>query len=226
GGRVHPRLQKKGIGIELARHAIEHARSHGATRILYDTSTRNQGSQAIARHFGFKEIDRLRISVLSISEIKGKTSFNGQANQDATAIEQVEPSGAYSFLESIGFSDARFLCTGWAFIPFGSEQVDHLPWRWYKLGGTIALVLTNVKGALYEGPRENETWYVIYGESENARELTRQLVVMGKNDAMIERFSIFCPEALVPGVEELGFHPWESNPVWTVLFELDLRHHE
>ncbi len=226
GGRVHPRVQKQGIGMELARHAIEHARLHGARSILYDTSTRNQGSRAIGMNLGFKEIERLRISVLLAGEIDDKTTFSVGVGTAGRQMEAIAPGDALSFLESRGFSTGTYVCTGWAFIPFDRDAMEALPWPWYRLGSTIGLVITTKAGALYEGARKNETWFVLYGEENDARELTRQLVIMAKSNPAIDTFSVFCPEHLAPAVEQLGFHPWEDNPVWATLLELRFHRNE
>ncbi|MBA7679609.1 hypothetical protein ES703_87908 [subsurface metagenome] len=69
GGRVKVDYQKKGIGRDMIKYALDYAKSVNAKKAQYDTSSKNLGSIALAKYFGFKRKKSMNVLDAKRSDI-------------------------------------------------------------------------------------------------------------------------------------------------------------
>jgi hypothetical protein len=231
GGRVRPSLQKLGIGIQIAAHAIQHIQSSCGKACLYDTSSRNLGSIAIAKQFGFIERDRVRVSIIETGRVKLPST-----GIPHTRVEFISVTEAMRGLARNANPPVGYISNGWSWAPLEDGYLAKLPWRWARLGKAIALIIDSRPDAIAESAAPGTFWFVVHGDPTDAASLVtallgRHLSTMavpeeatsrhaGTLPKKAERFhSVFCPEPMAPAFEVLGFHPFNKEPEWVVLFE-------
>ena len=214
GGRVRISHQKKGVGKEQLRYAIEYARKSGAQVAQYDTSSKNYGSIALAEHFGFKMRKRMEVLSCKTEELKIPETQLPKITQ----IDVKEAKHLYSEL-NIGTGDE--ICIGWSYIPL--QFLKEKGSKWFKTSDAILHImdLRNRDGA--EIPNENEVWLVTYGKPKSIRELIIFTISNELNLRKIDKIEIFCNSDVVELIEELGFTYWENEPFGVILFEKRLK---
>ncbi|HEC37273.1 MAG TPA: GNAT family N-acetyltransferase [bacterium] len=70
GGRVNVKYQNQGIGREMTNFAINYACKVKANVAQFDTSSKNQGSNALAKFFGFKKKKSMNVLNAERKDIK------------------------------------------------------------------------------------------------------------------------------------------------------------
>jgi len=110
GGRVKASHQKKGIGRDLMKYAIDYAIQAGAKVAQYDTSSRNFGSVSLAKFHGFKEKKRMEILEYDLSELKLK-------EYDYSDIREISNEEAKEIYRKMDIGPGNELNIGWSYIP-------------------------------------------------------------------------------------------------------------
>ncbi|MHA1875504.1 MAG: GNAT family N-acetyltransferase, partial [Promethearchaeota archaeon] len=115
GGRVKITHQKKGIGRDLMKYAIDYAIQAGAKVAQYDTSSRNFGSKALARFHGFKEKKRMEVLECKINELKLSKS-------DFSQIRKITNEEAKRIYKKMDIGPGDELNIGWSYIPLSNLE--------------------------------------------------------------------------------------------------------
>ncbi len=224
GGRVRPSFQKQGAGVQIAAHAIEYVRSNGGKTCLYDTSSENHGSIAIAKRFGFTERDRVRVSVLDVHDAR----FEHPA-RPGNVPKFVSVKEGLAAVRHLPNPPGDYISNGWSWAPLDEAYLSRIPWRWARLGKAIALVMDGRSDVIAESPEPGTTWIIVHGDPEDAALLVKGLLATREDRTTDTNgrprepiHSVFCPEPIVPAIEALGFHPFAKEPEWVVLFEKHL----
>jgi len=214
GGRVKVTHQKKGVGKEQLKYAIEYARKSGAKVAQYDTSSKNYGSIALAEHFGFKMRKKMEVLSCKAEELKISETL-------ITKITQIDVKEAKQLYQKLNIGNGDEICIGWSYIPlqFLKEQGS----TWFKTSDAILHImdLRNRDGA--EIPNENEVWLIAYGNPNSIRDLIIFVISSELNSRKIDRVELFCNPDVVEIIKELGFSYWDNEHFGVVLFEKDLR---
>jgi len=212
GGRVKIIHQKKGIGRDLMKYAIDYAIQAGAKVAQYDTSSRNFGSKSLAKFHGFKEKKRMEVLECKIGELKLKKS-------DFSLIRKITNEEAKSKYKKMDIGPGDELNIGWSYIPLSYlEDKDSL---WLTNSEAILQKIDIKSRAQPEKPRENEVWIIIYGDPLAACKLISYTLNFEINKNKIDLVDLYCKTEAVKYVKELGFKDasWEDGPVAVVLFE-------
>ncbi|NMC05737.1 MAG: GNAT family N-acetyltransferase [Candidatus Lokiarchaeota archaeon] len=224
GGRVRPSFQKQGAGIQIAMHALEHVRNQGGKTCLYDTSSANHGSLAIAKRLGFTERDRVRVSVLET--VKAEKAGFGHLSHPGKALEFLDVKEAIAAARNLPNPPGDYISNGWSWAPLDAAYLSRLPWHWARLGNAIALVMDGQASTLAESPEPGSTWLILHGDPRDAASLVVGLLASRLQDPAFTRAkpreplqSVFCPEPIAPAIEALGFHPYQNEPEWVILLE-------
>jgi GNAT superfamily N-acetyltransferase len=218
GGRVKVSHQKKGIGREQLKYAIDYAIKVGARVAQYDTSSRNFGSHALAKFHGFNEKKRTEVLESNVSELK-------LTEYDASGIRKISNEEAKEIYKNMDIGPGDELNIGWSYIPLTYlEDKDSL---WLTNSDAILQKIDIRSTVLPETPRENEVWIVVYGDPEAASQLISYTIDHELNKDEINIVAVYCQHEALKQIKEMGF----KNPQWedkdesiaVVLFEKDLR---
>ncbi|MHA1192862.1 MAG: GNAT family N-acetyltransferase [Promethearchaeota archaeon] len=215
GGRVKMTHQKKGIGRDLMKYAIDYAIQEGAKVAQYDTSSRNFGSKALAKFHGFKEKKRMEVLECKINELKLSKSDFSQIRK----ITNEEAKRIYKKMD-IGLGDE--LNIGWSYIPLSNLEDKNSSWL---TNSDAILQKIDIKSRVQpENPRENELWIIVYGDPLAACKLISYTLSIEIKVDEIDLVELYCKAEVVKHVKELGFKDpsWEDEPVAVVLYEKKL----
>ena len=215
GGRVKITHQKKGIGRDLMKYAIDYAIKEGAKVAQYDTSSRNFGSKALAKFHGFKEKKRMEILECKLNEIKLNTS-------DFSQIRKITIEEAKSKYKQIDIGLGDELNIGWSYIPLSFLEDKNSVWL---TNSEAILQIIDIKSrAQPEKPEENEVWIIVYGDPLAACKLISYALTFEINSEEIDLVELYCKAEAVEYVKDLGFKDvsWEDEPVAVVLYEKKL----
>ncbi|NVM17424.1 MAG: GNAT family N-acetyltransferase [Candidatus Lokiarchaeota archaeon] len=218
GGRVKVSHQKKGIGREQLKYAIDYAIKVGARVAQYDTSSRNLGSISLAKFHGFEEKKRTEVLESDFSELK-LTEYN------ISEIREISNEEAKEIYEEMDIGPGDELNIGWSYIPLANLEDKNSLWI---TNSDAILQKIDIKSiVLPETPRENEVWIVVYGDPEAASQLISYTVDHELNKDEINIVAVYCQTEALESIKEMGFkNPyWEdkNEPIAVVLFEKDLR---
>ncbi|MFX0011038.1 MAG: GNAT family N-acetyltransferase [Candidatus Hermodarchaeota archaeon] len=215
GGRVRPSYQQKGIGRQLIHYALTEAQKTGANIAQYDTSSKNQGSIALARYFGFKrkkemqilsiEPSDLRLELKSVSDIK---------------IERIDALKAKSLYSSMDIGPGNEICIGWSFIPL--DFLSNKDFTWLKLHKSILHTPNTIVETIYEKPTEDELWMITYGEPLDNKKLIEYLLSSTIQTYQYKVIVAFCQLETANLIQKLGFRYENDEPSKVVLFEKKL----
>lgn len=210
GGRVKSTYQKKGVGREQLRYAIEYAQKSGAKVAQYDTSSKNYGSIALAEYFGFKV--RKRMEVLSC-----KAEDLMISETQIPKVSQINLEEAKNLYRQLNIGSGDEICIGWSYIPL--QFLKEKGSTWVKSSDAILhkMDLRNRDGA--EIPNENEIWMITYGNPNSIRDLIIYAIFSELNSRKIDKFEVFCNPDVVEFIKEFGFNYWENEPFGVILFE-------
>jgi len=215
GGRVKITHQKKGIGRDLMKYAIDYAIRADAKVAQYDTSSRNFGSKALAKFHGFKEKKRMEVLEYKTSELKLTKS-------DFSQIRKITNEEAKIVYKKMDIGPGDELNIGWSYIPLLNLEDKNSLWL---TNSEAILQKINIKShAQPEKPRENEVWIIIYGDPLAACKLISYTLNFEIDEDKIDLIELYCKTEVVKYVKELGFRDpsWEDEPVAVVLYEKKL----
>jgi GNAT superfamily N-acetyltransferase len=218
GGRVKVSHQKKGIGREQLKYAIDYAIKAGARVAQYDTSSRNFGSLSLAKFHGFKEKKRMEVLESEFNEIILK-------EYDFSDIRKISNEEAKKIYKKMDIGPGDELNIGWSYIPLTNlEDKNSL---WLTNSDAILQKIDISSKSLPEKPRENEVWIVVYGDPIAAPQLISYTVEHELNKNEINIVAVYCQVEALKTIKEMGFkNPYwnnEDEPIAVVLFEKDLR---
>jgi len=217
GGRVKVTHQKKGVGREQLKYAIEYARKSGAKVAQYSTSSKNFGSLALADFFGFKK--RKRMEVLNCESEKIMISEN-----KISEVYQIKVEEAKKLYREFNIGSGDEVCIGWSYIPI--QFLEEKGSTWYTNSDAILQKRDIKSHGSSEIPDENEVWLITYGNPNSIQELIIYAILGELKSRKIDRFDVFCNPDVVELVKELGFSYWENEPFGVVLVEKDLKRRE
>jgi len=218
GGRVKVSHQKKGIGREQLKYAIDYAIKVGARVAQYDTSSRNIGSISLGKFHGFEEKKRTEVLESDLSDLKLK-------EYDFSTIRKISNEEAKEIYKKMDIGPGDELNIGWSYIPLANlEDKNSL---WLTNSDAILQKIDIRSRALPEKPRENEVWIVVYGDPTAASQLISYSVEHELNKNEINIVAVYCQTEALELIKEMGFkNPYwndEAEPIAVVLFEKDLR---
>jgi hypothetical protein len=214
GGRIRATHQKTGLGKILLEYVLKKSKQEGAEIAQYDTSSRNFGSIALARKYGFEEKTRMRALYIAKPNLERLTS-----SDPTEPLQYISAQNSYEILKRIKNGPSTELNLGWAYIPFNKENIISHTSRWIRNDNAIALVYTNNDRILNrEFPDPESIWFITYGDELAIQKLVIQAILNLKNE-VITQFSVFCPESAADLLESRGFGYYEKEITSVVLFE-------
>lgn len=215
GGRVKVSHQKKGIGREQLKYAIDYAIQVGAKVAQYDTSSRNFGSRSLAKLHGFKEKKRMEVLECKISELKLYKS-------DFSQIQKLTNDEAKIKYKEMDIGPGDELNIGWSYIPLSNLEDKNSLWL---TNSEAILQKIDIKSrAQPEKPKENELWIIVYGEPVAACKLISYTLNFEIDRDETEIIELYCRAEVVKYAKDLGFKDpsWEDEPVAVILYEKEL----
>ena len=216
GGRVKASHQKKGIGRDLMKYAIDYAIKFGAKVAQYDTSSRNFGSVSLAKFHGFKEKKRTEVLECDLPELNLK-------QYDFSDIRAISNEKAKDIYKKLDIGPGDELNIGWSYIPLANlEDKNSL---WLTNSEAILQKIDISSKVLPEKPRENEVWIIIYGNPIATLKLISYTINYQLNKDEINIVSVYCQTEALELLKEVGFKDpsWEDEPVAVVLYEKELK---
>lgn len=214
GGRVKITHQKKGIGRDLMKYAIDYAIHAGAKVAQYDTSSNNLGSISLARFHGFIEKKRMEVLECKINEFK-------ESRSEISEITKINNEEAKQIYKKMDIGPGDELNIGWSYIPLPYlEDNDSL---WLTNSKAILQKIDIGNTAQPEKPRENIVWIIVYGDPLAICSLLSHTLTREINKKEIDLIILYCKAETVKTVKQLGFKEvWEETPVAVVLYEKKL----
>ena len=216
GGRVKASHQKKGIGRDLMKYAIDYAIKFGAKVAQYDTSSINFGSVSLAKFHGFKEKKRTEVLECDLRELNLK-------QYDFSDIRAISNEKAKEIYKKLDIGPGDELNIGWSYIPLANlEDKNSL---WLTNSEAILQKIDISSRVLPEKPRENEVWIIIYGNPIATLKLISYTINYQLNKDEINIVSVYCQTEALELLKEVGFKDpsWEDEPVAVVLYEKELK---
>jgi len=211
GGRVKKDYQKKGIGREMIRYAIDYAKNVQVKKAQFDTSSKNLGSIALANYFGF--IEKKSTDVLSAK--RPDIRISNFPSIEVKKVSAIEAKKLYTNFD-IGPSDE--ISMGWSYksLKYLSEDDG----EWYVVNSDAILLKINFKSvSIQEGPEERDVWMIVYGNSNTSFELIQYILQEELKNKKNTSFEIFCSPEIASLVEKIGFSYYEGQPFGVVLYE-------
>lgn len=213
GGRVKVSHQKQGIGRDLMKYAIDYAIQVGAKIAQYDTSSRNFGSLALAKYFGFKPKKRMEVLFCKANDVK-------LTNTPIPSINRINLKEAKEIYNKIDIGPGDEVCIGWSYVPI--QNLLEKNSSWIKKDNAIIQLIRITSSPVQEGPDENSIWMITYGDDNTAFNLIQYAISNQIKNQKIEEFDIFCSPEVAKMIQEIGFSYWEDEPIGVVLVEKEL----
>lgn len=213
GGRVKISHQNQGIGRDLMKYAIDYAIQVGAKIAQYDTSSRNFGSLALAKYFGFSEKKRMEVLFCKANDVK-------LTNKPIPSVNRINLKEAKEIYKKIDVGPGDEVCIGWSYV-----QIQYLSEKnssWIKKDNAIMQLIRITSSPVQEGPDENSLWMITYGDDNAAFNLIQFAISNETKNQKIEEFDIFCSLEVAKMIQEIGFSYWEDEPIGVVLVEKEL----
>jgi len=215
GGRVKSSEQKKGIGRELMRYAIDYARTYGSKYAQYDTASENEGSIALAKYFGFK---RKKSMECVVCETKNLKILDDQASN--LEITQLNAEQAKAEYKNYDIGPGNEINIGWSYIPL--EYLKDQGSSWYTYKDAILQKRSFPSQEVGESPGDNEVWLITYGNPINCSFLIKNIILNELKKNSVDYFGVFCNPEVVDIIKQYGFSYWENKTIRVVLFEKEL----
>ena len=213
GGRVDPKIQKSGYGTELLKFALKYAEENGAAAAMYDTSSRNLGSVAIAKNYDFKM--KFCMHHLFIEP----KSFNIEKLPTPSQVSgrKIDVSEAFRICENISNGPVEEFSKGWSYVPFTFENLEKIEGKWITNEKSILLILS------LEGEQETEIWIIAYGKIPDTIDLISNYI-HNQDLKSCKSVEVFCHPEIGPSLNKLGFkysnsEELENKPAGVLLFE-------
>ncbi len=213
GARVKKEFQKQGIGREIMEYALNYSKKIGAKVVQYDTSSRNEGSISLARHFGFKMKKSMENLSCKNKEIK-------RDGLKYTKMESISLNQAKEFYSNIEIGPGSETCIGWSFVPLQSLDIQNS--TWFRNKKAIIHKINIQSSNSRESPDNDEIWLIAYGQAKEAFNLIQNAILEQKNIQKVKEIDIFCQPDVVPKIKKIGFSYWDNKPVQVILFEKTL----
>ena len=215
GGRVKSSEQKKGIGRELMRYAIDYARDHGSKYAQYDTASENEGSIALARYFGFKRKKAMECVVCETKNLK-------ILDEEISPLEitQLNAEKAKEEYKNFDIGPGNEINIGWSYIP--SEYIKDQGSLWFTYKDAILQKRGFPSHEIGESPGLDEIWLITYGNPINCSFLIKNVILSTLQGQNVKYFAVFCNPEVVEIIKDYGFSYWENKTIRVVLFEKEL----
>ena len=219
GGRVDSKRQQSGLGTELSKFALNYAEENGAVAAMYDTSSRNLGSTAIAKNYDFKLkfcMHHLFIEPKSLDIEKFPLSSMIQ-------VRKIDVSEVFRICENIPNGPIEEFSKGWSYVPFTQENLEKIEGKWRTNERSIMLVLTLGEEPSQESPKNEEIWLILYGEIDFAINLLSDYL-HNHDLSHLKSLEVFCHLEIGPFLNKLGFkysnkEELENKAAGVLLFE-------
>lgn len=212
GGRVKSTFQKQGIGKELMGYAINYAKQIGVKVVQYDTSSRNEGSVALAKYFGFQKKKSMELLGCKYHDIK-------KGNLRSTEMKKIQLNQAKNFYYNLDTGPGEEVCIGWTYIPI--NYLTNQNSVFYKNNDALIQKIEPHGRVFHEAPDNDEIWLIVYGESKAGFNLIQNVILEGKFNKNLEYY-IFCTPSLVSKLIDIGFSYWEDQRLQVVLYEKNI----
>ena len=211
GGRVKKDYQKKGIGREMIRYAIDYAKTIQVKKAQFDTSSKNLGSIALAKYFGFKK--KKFTNVLSAKRPDIRIS-----NFPSIEVKKVSAIEAKKLYTNFNIGPSDEISMGWSYksLKYLSEDDG----EWYVVNSDAILQKIKFNSvSIQEGPEERDVWLIVYGKTNRSFEIIQYILQEELKNKESYSFEVFCSPEVAPLVENLGFSYHEDEPFGVVLYE-------
>ena len=215
GGRVRPSYQQKGIGRQLIHYALTEAQKAGSKIAQYDTSSKNQGSIALAKYFGFERKKEMQILVTEPSELRLELTSVSDIK-----LERIDALTAKSLYSTMDTGPGNEICIGWSFIPL--DFLSDKEFTWLKLHDSILHTPNSIIDTIYEKPTEDELWIITYGVPVDNKKLIEYLLSNTIQNYQYNIIVAFCQSDTAKLIHQLGFGYKNDEPSKVVLFEKKL----
>jgi GNAT superfamily N-acetyltransferase len=213
GGRVKPSYQRKGIGRQLIDYALTEARKAGAKVAQYDTFSKNKGSIALARNFGFKKKKQMELLFIERAALQLDL-------KNVRDVEAIDAQRAKLFYNTIDIGPGSEICIGWSYIPL--EFLSDREFSWIKLSDSILHTPDLITDTIYEKPGGDELWMITYGDPSKSKDLIEYLISKKTEKYQYKKIIAFCDLETAQLIQSLGFRYDEDEPSGVVLFEKQL----
>ena len=184
GGRVKKDYQKKGIGREMINYALFYASQVKAKIAQYDTSSKNLGSVALAKYFGFIRKKSMNVLGADRKEIK-------QFKTHILDVKKISADDAKGFYKNFNIGPGNDVCMGWSYKPI--ENLSEEDGEWYVVNSKAILQIIKFKSiSIQENPEVEDAWMIVYGKPEIAIELVKFYLRKEFQDRENKTYTIFC----------------------------------
>lgn len=236
GGRIDPKVQKQGIGLQMTQFTIDYARTHGAKIIQYDTHAnrehlgdpaypQNHGSIVLARKLGFMQKD-----YVDVLELEVGSNFCFPDSLSENGGSEISCAKAFIFFQQLppGIRPTSEINQGWSFIPFEWDffQPLYKKYRWEHNQKAIAQItkLHTPSQETQETFLKEELWIIVYGAAGHAKDLVLDILkrkILNLESHQKIQAQIFCSPAISEELVSVGFHfsDGKDSPSGVMLFE-------
>ncbi|MFX1325240.1 MAG: GNAT family N-acetyltransferase [Promethearchaeota archaeon] len=214
GGRVKVDYQKMGVGREMIRYALDYAKKVNAKVAQYDTSSKNLGSIALAKYFGF-------IKKKSMNVLNAERKQINLPQSPVLKYKKVTVKDAKEIYKAINISPGDEISMGWSYksLKYISEEDG----EWYGVNFNAIVQVIKFKSArIQESPEEKHVWIIAYGRTDQAFRLIQVILKEELKNKDSKSFEIFCSPDMASLVETLGFSYYKGEPFGVVLYEKKL----
>lgn len=218
GGRVKVDYQKMGVGREMIRYALDYAKSANVKVAQYDTSSKNLGSIALAKYFGFDRKKSMKVIDAERSEIKIPDSLIRE-------FKKVSVEEAKEIYKALDIGPGDEVSMGWSYKSL--KYISEDDGEWYVVNSDAILQVIKFKSlTIQESPEEKDLWIIAYGDTDKAFMLIQTILRKELENTDSKSFQIFCSPELASFVETLGFTYYEGQPLAVILYEKNLSTHK
>ena len=211
GGRVKKDYQKKGIGREMIRYAIDYAKNVQVKKAQFDTSSKNLGSTTLANYFGFKK--KKSMNVLSAKRMDIALS-----RSPSIEVKKVSAKEAKKIYLNFNIGPGDEISMGWSYKSLNYLSEDD--GEWYVINSDAIIQKIKFKSvSIQEGPEENDIWLIAYGKTKLSFELIQYILQEELKNKENYSFEIFCTPEVASLVENIGFSYYEGESFGVVLYE-------
>ena len=208
GGRVKNDYQNKGIGREMIKYALDYAKSVKVRKAQFDTSSKNLGSTALAKYFGFNQKKSTNVLNAKRPDIK-ISEFS------SIEVKKVSTKEAKKLYLTFNIGPSDEICMGWSYksLKYLSEDDG----EWYVVNSNAILQKITFKSVSIQ--EENDIWLIVYGKTNLSFELIQYILQQELKNKENNSFEIFCAPEVAPLVENIGFSYYDGEPFGVVLYE-------
>lgn len=237
-GRIHPDFQRQGLGLQLVEECMAYARNHGAKVVQYDTwitrdhmedssFEQNNGSIALARHFGFQ--NKAYTNHL-LGEVSKLPFLEKAASPSSHQIIPILPSAVRNHLDAVLSVVPPEIIHGWSYIPSSSDYLSKMPESilWYRFHDLVVQVISHSSDRDMENPEADEIWFCLFGNPSDALPFLINYCHWQLGDvkmdsiAALKSMVVFCDNETAAILQSYGFQYFGEYPSGVGLFEKKL----